>query len=223
MNSGQTRKAAKETPTQCHADPSLYLFPVKTTISKSSEHTRCPGSAQQQGQKEGKGHTVIYQMDEKKPKPVWNMECSRRARAKAALLPTGIQYPVHRQNKFKWRQNGEFVNKGNESSKVTRKATNRKGYYKKKGNEVSSTLPLKLPWLTVSHQTQTSSLACLRNFLCFCTCKLNNKSLLVQQSLAPTAIAILMSFLHQSLKPMVRWQGNEKSECLRDNGGKSLH
>lgn len=132
MNSGQTRKAVKAAHTQCHADPSLYLFPVKITISKASEHTRCPGSAQQQEQKDGKGHTVIYQVDEKNPKPVWNMECSWRASAKAALLIMGIQYLAHRQNKFKWRQNGEFVNKGNESSKVTRKATNWKGYYKKK-------------------------------------------------------------------------------------------
>lgn len=73
------------------------------------------------------------------------VECSWRTTAKAGLLPTGIQYPVQRQNKLKGSQNGEFVNKGNESSKVRRKATNRKGYYKKKGNEVSSTLPLKLP------------------------------------------------------------------------------
>lgn len=132
-NSSQTRKAVKETHTQCHADPSLYLFPVKIAISKVSEDTRFPGSAHQQEPKERKGHRVIFQVEEKKTKTSLKyVECSWRASTKAALLPTGIQYPVHRQNKLKGRQNGEFVNKGNESSKVTRKATNRKSYYKKK-------------------------------------------------------------------------------------------
>lgn len=131
-NSGQTMKAVKETHTQCHADPSLYLFPVKITISKAWEDTGCLGSAHQQEQMEGEGHRVIFRWRKKSQTSLKYVKCSWRASAKAALLPTGIQYPVHRQNKLKWRQNGEFINKGNESSKVTRKATNRKGYYKNK-------------------------------------------------------------------------------------------
>lgn len=67
MNSGQTRKAVKAAHTQCHADPSLYLFPVKITISKASEHTRCPGSAQQQEQKEGKDTQLFIRWMKKTP------------------------------------------------------------------------------------------------------------------------------------------------------------
>jgi len=36
------------------------------------------------------------------------------------------------QHEYELCQNREFVNRGNESSKVTRKATNRQGYYKNK-------------------------------------------------------------------------------------------
>lgn len=61
-----------------------------------------------------------------------NVQCSWLLSAKAVLLHTGIWYSVHRQNKYKLQQNREFVNRGNESSKVTRKTTNRKGYYKNK-------------------------------------------------------------------------------------------
>lgn len=51
---------------------------------------------------------------------------------KQGCCPLGYSTQYQRQNKLKGSQNGEFVNKGNESSKVTTKATNRKGYYKKK-------------------------------------------------------------------------------------------
>lgn len=92
-NSGQTRKAVKETHTQCHADPSLYLFPVKIAISRASEDTRCPGSTHQEEPKEKKGHRVIFQAEEKTQNQFEICEHSWRASAKAVLLPTGIQYP----------------------------------------------------------------------------------------------------------------------------------
>lgn len=58
-------KAVKETQTQCHADPSLYLLPVKRTISKAWEDTGCPGSAHQQEQMEREGHKSYFQEEEK--------------------------------------------------------------------------------------------------------------------------------------------------------------
>lgn len=74
-----------------------------------------------------KGKDAKLFLDREKKKASKSVECLWWANARACwvMVPST-------QTKYKRCQNGKFVNRGNESSKVTRKATNRKGYYKNK-------------------------------------------------------------------------------------------